>query len=74
MRIHLLRFTNFDAPKAEILALGGEFKPMGLLRGSAMSELLLLREVFNLIVGAGGGCSRGPQPGQIARRGKTGGG
>lgn len=26
-----------------------------LLRGSAMSELLLLREVFNLIVGAGGG-------------------
>ena len=55
VRIHLLRFTNFDAPKAEILALGGEFKPMGLLRGSAMSELLLLREVFNLIVGAGGG-------------------
>jgi hypothetical protein len=54
VRIHLLRFTTLDAPKAEIEALGGEFKPMSLLRGSAMSELLLLREVFNLIVGAGG--------------------
>ena len=55
VRIHLLRFTTLDAPKAEIAALGGEFKPMSLLRGSAMSELLLLREVFNLIVGQGGG-------------------
>lgn len=55
VRIHLLRFTTLDAPKVEIEALGGEFKPISLLRGSAMSELLLLREVFNLIVGAGGG-------------------
>ncbi len=54
VRIHLLRFTSFEAPKAAIQALGGEFKPISLLRGSAMSELLLLREVFNLIVGAGG--------------------
>ncbi|MDD2926658.1 hypothetical protein [Rhodoferax sp.] len=54
VRIHLLRFTSFEAPKAAIRALGGEFKPISLLRGSAMSELLLLREVFNLIVGAGG--------------------
>jgi hypothetical protein len=54
VRIHLLRFTSFEAPKAAIAALGGEFKPISLLRGSAMSELLLLREVFNLIVGAGG--------------------
>jgi len=53
VRIHLLRFTSFEAPKAAILALGGEFKPISLLRGSAMSELLLLREVFNLLVGAG---------------------
>ena len=53
VRIHLLRFTSFDAPKAEIMALGGELKPISLLRGSAMSELLLLRAVFNLIVGAG---------------------
>ena len=55
VRIHLLRFTTLDAPKAAITALGGEFKPISLLRGSAMSELLLLREVFNLIVGSGGG-------------------
>ena len=55
VRIHLLRFTTLDAPKAAIEALGGDFKPMSLLRGSAMSELLLLREVFNLIVGGGGG-------------------
>jgi hypothetical protein len=55
VRIHLLRFTTLDAPKADITALGGEFKPISLLRGSAMSELLLLREVFNLIVGQGGG-------------------
>ena len=55
VRIHLLRFTTLDAPKAAIEAMGGEFKPMSLLRGSAMSELLLLREVFNLIVGSGGG-------------------
>jgi hypothetical protein len=54
VRIHLLRFTTPDAPKAAIEALGGVFKPMSQLRGSAMSELLLLREVFNLIVGAGG--------------------
>jgi hypothetical protein len=53
VRIHLLRFTTLDAPKAAIEALGGTFKPISQLRGSAMSELLLLREVFNLIVGAG---------------------
>lgn len=55
VRIHLLRFTTADAPKAAIEALGGVFKPISELRGSAMSELVLLREVFNLIVGAGGG-------------------
>ena len=53
VRIHLLRFTTRDAPKAAIDALGGEFKPISLLRSSAMSELVLLREVFNLIVSAG---------------------
>jgi hypothetical protein len=54
VRIHLLRFTTLDAPKEAIEALGGVFKPISLLRGSAMSELLLLREVFNLIVGGAG--------------------
>jgi hypothetical protein len=53
VRIHLLRFTTLDAPKAAIEALGGVFKPISELRRSAMSELVLLREVFNLIVGAG---------------------
>src|SRR5450830_1863394 len=55
VRIHLLRFTTPDAPKSAIEALGGVFKAISELRGSAMSELLLLREVFNLIVGGGGG-------------------
>ncbi|CAM3558436.1 hypothetical protein [Polaromonas hydrogenivorans] len=55
VRIHLLRFTTLDAPKAAIEAFGGVFKPISELRGSAMSELVLLREVFNLIIGAGGG-------------------
>lgn len=55
VRIHLLRFTTPDAPKALIEAQGGTFKAISELRGAAMSELLLLREVFNLIVGAGGG-------------------
>jgi hypothetical protein len=54
VRIHLLRFTTLDAPKAAIEALGGEFRAISQLRGSAMSELLLLREVFNLIVGGKG--------------------
>ena len=55
VRIHLLRFTTLDAPKEAIAAIGGEFKPISQLRSSAMSELLLLRDVFNLIVGGGGG-------------------
>lgn len=55
VRIHLLRFTTPDAPKATLAALGGDMKPMSLLRGSDMGELLLLREVFNLMVGGGQG-------------------
>jgi hypothetical protein len=55
VRIHLLRFTTADAPKAAIEAHGGTFKAISELRGSAMNELMLLREVFNLIIGAGGG-------------------
>lgn len=54
IRIQLLRFTTFEAPKAQIDALGAVFKPISELRGSAMSELVLLREVFNLIVAGGG--------------------
>jgi hypothetical protein len=54
IRIQLLRFTTFEAPKAQIDALGAVFKPISELRGGAMSELVLLREVFNLIVAGGG--------------------
>jgi hypothetical protein len=55
VRIHLMRFTTFDAPKALIDTAGGVFKPISELRGTAMSELVLLRAVFDLIIGAGGG-------------------
>lgn len=55
VRIHLLRFITPDAPKALIEALGARFHHLAQLRGAAMSELLLLREAFNLIVGGSGG-------------------
>lgn len=55
VRVHLLRFTTFDAPKAALEPHGGVFRPISALRGGAPVELLLAREVFNLIVGAGGG-------------------
>lgn len=55
VRIHLLRLDTFEAPKAMFEELGAVFKPISELRGSDMRELVLLREVFNLIVGAGGG-------------------
>ncbi len=55
VRIHLLRFDTFEAPKVAFEALGGTFKAISELRGHAMSELVLMREVFNLIMGAGGG-------------------
>jgi hypothetical protein len=55
VRIHLLRFTTLDAPKALLDAAGAVFKPISELRGTAMSELLMLRAVFELIIGAGGG-------------------
>lgn len=54
IRVHLLRFTTFEAPKALIEPSGGVFKPLPALRGSAPVELGLLREVFNLIIGGGG--------------------
>jgi hypothetical protein len=55
VRIHLLRFTTPEAPRQQIEANHGSFKHMAQLRGTAMNELLLLREVFNLIINAGGG-------------------
>lgn len=55
VRVHLLRFITFEAPKAALEAHGGVFRPISALRGGAPVELLLAREVFNLIIGAGGG-------------------
>lgn len=55
VRVHLLRFTTFEAPKPVIETHGGVFRPISALRGSDPLELGLAREVFNLIVGAGGG-------------------
>lgn len=51
VRVHVLRFTCFEAPAALLEAQGAVFKPISELRGSAMSELMLLREVFNILVG-----------------------
>ena len=63
VRVHLLQFTTADASKALMEALGGVFKSINELRLSAMSELLL-REGFDLIVGAG--------PNQVRRAGSAG--
>lgn len=54
IRVHLLRFNTFAAPAPAIQPRGGVFKTISELRGCAMVELTLLRQVFNLIVGGGG--------------------
>ncbi|HEX5357122.1 MAG TPA: hypothetical protein VFW93_12955 [Aquabacterium sp.] len=54
VRIHLLRFTTFEAPAPALAAHEAVFKPISELRGSAPVELGLVREVFNLIMGGGG--------------------
>lgn len=52
-RVHLLRFTTFEAPAKLLAPHDGVFKPISELRGSNPTELLLLRQVFNLIIGGG---------------------
>lgn len=54
-RIHLLRFTTFEAPHKWLEPYDAVFKPLSELRGSSPVELGLLREVFNLIIGGGAG-------------------
>ena len=51
IRIHLARFTGLDAPHAAIEPLGGIFKPISQMRGMPVTELNLMRQVFNLIIG-----------------------
>ncbi len=55
VRVHLLKFKTFEPPKALLERGGGVFKAISELRGSPKEELGLAREVFNLIIGAGGG-------------------
>jgi hypothetical protein len=54
VRVHLLRFTTFEAPAPWLAPFEGVFKPISELRGSNPTELLLLRQVFNLIITGGG--------------------
>ncbi|GAA5172005.1 hypothetical protein [Viridibacterium curvum] len=54
VRIHLLRFTTFEAPAHRIEGGGGIFRPISALRGADAQELLLMRKVFDLIMGGGG--------------------
>lgn len=54
IRIHLLRFTCFEAPAQRIEPRGGVFRPISALRGAAVIELGLVRQVFDLIMGGGG--------------------
>ncbi len=51
IRIHLARFTGLDAPHAAIEPLGGVFRPISQMRGMPVTELELMRQVFNLIMG-----------------------
>ncbi len=51
VRIHLVRFTTFEAPHAAIEPLGGVFKPISGMRGMPPLELNLMRQVFNQIIG-----------------------
>ena len=51
IRVHLVRFTTFEAPHAAIAPLGGVFKPISQMRGMPPLELNLMRQVFNLIIG-----------------------
>jgi hypothetical protein len=53
VRIHLMQFTTFQAPKALLEACDGSFQNLPELRGADKQELLLLREVFNLFIGGG---------------------
>ncbi|MCL4524887.1 MAG: hypothetical protein M1492_00025, partial [Gammaproteobacteria bacterium] len=51
IQIHLARFTTFEAPHEAIAPHGGVFKPISELRRLPMTELTLLRQVFDLVMG-----------------------
>jgi hypothetical protein len=58
VKVHLLRFATFEAPKLALQSQGGVFKHITQLRGGQPLELGLVREVFNLIVGGSGDAAR----------------
>ena len=51
IQIHLARFTTFEAPHEAIAPHDGVFKPISELRRLPTTELALLRQVFDLILG-----------------------
>ena len=51
IQIHLARFTTFEAPHEAIVPHDGVFKPISELRRLPTTELALLRQVFDLILG-----------------------
>ena len=53
IRVHLARFTTFEAPHQVIKPFEAVFKPISQMRGMPMTELNLMRQVFNLIMGGG---------------------
>lgn len=53
IRIHLFRFSTFEAPHAALEAHGGIFKPISGMRGTPMAELNLLRRAFDLLMSGG---------------------
>ena len=53
VRVHLAQFTTQDAPHDAIHPHDAVFKPISQMRGTAMTELNLLRRAFNLFMGGG---------------------
>lgn len=51
IRVHLARFTTFEAPRAALEPHGGVFKPISEMRGTPVLELNMLRRAFNLMMG-----------------------
>jgi hypothetical protein len=51
VRIHLMEFTTQDAPHDALEPHDAVFKPISQMRGTAMTELNLLRSAFNLFMG-----------------------
>lgn len=52
IQIHLAKFSTFEAPQKLIAPLGGIFKPISELRRLPSTELIMLRQAFNLMLGA----------------------